>query len=303
MTSPTQKTPNLIVGLMIALGIVSNVLLVSWLDTQRAHAKTGEEIENLYLDGETARRLSLSFNGLVADWYWMRSLQYVGNKLINAPEDVVIDDLSKLDMRLLAPLLDAATTLDPQFLEPYEYAAVVLPGIDDAAAIRITNKGIAANPGAWRLYQHLGYIYWQQHDYKKASETYAVGSQIQGAPVWMEAMSARMAAEGGSRSVAREIYNRMYDQASDDKVREMARRRLLQLASLDEREALRNILVAFEARIGHCPSSWTELATIFTSRKIPTDRNGSPLDPSGAPYLLREDCKVELDPSSEVPPR
>jgi len=47
-------------------------------------------------------------------------------------------------------------------MEPYEYAAVILPAVKVEDAIRIINKGIAANPAAWRLYQHLGYIYWQQ---------------------------------------------------------------------------------------------------------------------------------------------
>jgi S-(hydroxymethyl)glutathione dehydrogenase/alcohol dehydrogenase len=47
--------------------------------------------ESLYLDGKTARRMSLGFNGLAADWYWMRSLQYVGRKIINHPEDMPLD--------------------------------------------------------------------------------------------------------------------------------------------------------------------------------------------------------------------
>ena len=55
-------------------------------------------------------------------------------------------------------------------MEPYEYAAIVLPGIDVKEAIRITRKGIAANPSSWRLHQHLGYIYWQQQDYEAARE-------------------------------------------------------------------------------------------------------------------------------------
>ena len=121
-------------------------------------------------------------------------------------------------------------------MEPYEYAAIVLPGIDEQEATRITQKGIAANPSSWRLHQHLGYIYWQRQDYEAARETYSRGSKLPGAPAWMEAMSGRMAAEGGSRNTAREIYRRMFEQAGDDKVKQMARRRLLQLDSLDERD-------------------------------------------------------------------
>ena len=175
------------------------------------------------------------------------------------PDNVPIDDLGALNLKLLAPLLDTATTLDPQFMEAYEYAAVVLPAVNVDEAIRITKKGIAANPGAWRLYHHLGYIYWQRGDFKTASETYGAGAAIPGAPPWMQAMKARMAAEGGSRATAREIYTRMYEQAADSQVKDMARRRLLQLDSLDQRDILRKILAAYTSKTGHCVSSWREV--------------------------------------------
>jgi tetratricopeptide (TPR) repeat protein len=166
----------------------------------------------------------------------MRSLQYVGKKILSQPEDVAIDDLSKLNLKLLAPLLDTATTLDSEFLDPYEYAAIVLPAVDVQEAIRITQKGIDANPNAWRLYQHLGYIYWQQGNYQAASETYGRGAQIPGVPPWMLAMKAKMLADGGSRDTAREIYIRMFEESNDEQVKDMARKHVLQLDSMDQRE-------------------------------------------------------------------
>lgn len=299
--STQRNTTAILISIVIA-GMACVVLLAKWSESRRGQIPAIVEQERLYLTGNTVRRMSLGFNGLAADWYWMRSLQYVGRKIINTPEDVVIDDLSQLDLKLLAPLLDAATTLDPEFMEPYEYAAVVLPSIDLQEAIRITSKGIAANPNAWRLYQHLGYIHWQQHDYKTASETYGKGSKIPGAPPWMEAMSARMAAEGGSRGVAREIYMRMYEQAADEKVKDMARRRLLQLDFFDQRDALRQMLSAFQQRAGRCPATWRELEPALRSLRWQRDANGAPLDPSGAPYVLNApECDVELNPKSEVP--
>ena len=162
------------------------------------------------------------------------------------PRTFHIDDLGQLNLKLLAPLLDTATTLDPEFLDPYEYAAIVLPAVDVQQAIRITQKGIDANPNAWRLYQHLGYIYWQQRNYQAASEIYGRGAQIPGAPPWMEAMKAKMVAEGGSRDTAREIYTRMYEQSAEEQVKEMARRRLLQLDSLDQRDGLRKLFTAYQ---------------------------------------------------------
>ncbi|MGH9880708.1 MAG: hypothetical protein ACRD6N_04670, partial [Pyrinomonadaceae bacterium] len=147
-------------------------------------------------------------------------------------------------------------------------------------------------------------IYWQQRDYKTASDTYARGAKIPGAPLWMEAMSARMEAEGGSRAVAREIYGRIYEQATDSKVKEMARRRLLQVDSLDEQDVLRQVLAAYQSRLGRCPASWREIEPALRTLKWRVDSSGAPLDPAGTPYhLLKDRCVVVLDPHSEVPMR
>jgi tetratricopeptide (TPR) repeat protein len=230
----------------------------------------------------------------------MRSLQYVGRKIINLPADVELDNLGQLNLKTLAPLLDTATTLDPQFLDPYEYAAVVLPSIDVNEAIRITKKGIDANPTAWKLYQHLGYIYWQLGDFTSAADAYGRGAEIPGAPPFFAAMKARMLAEGGSRNTAREIYRQMFEQSTDDSVKEMARRRLMQVDSLDERDALRKILSTYQVRTGHCPENWKELEPVLRSLRVPVDSASAPLDPSGAPYVLKG-CDVDLDLKSEVP--
>jgi tetratricopeptide (TPR) repeat protein len=293
----------LLLTLLIGLGSV--VGLSRWLDSHRPPVDAKVQEEQLYLNGATARRISLGFNGLAADWYWMRSLQYVGRKIVEVPGNVPIDSLGQLNLKLLAPLLDAATTLDPQFLEPYQYAAIVLPDIDRAEAIRITKKGIAANPDAWRLHQHLAYIYWQQKDFQAAGEAYDQGSKLPGAPAWMLGMKAKMAVEGGSRDLAREIYQRMYEQAEDSQVKEMARRRLLQLDSLQQTDALGKVLSAVKEKVGRCPASWKEIEPVLRALRVNLDPAGAPLDPSGAAYILRPaNCEIVIDiQKSEVPVR
>ena len=293
-----MKTITLV--LVVLVGMACAALLVRRLETLRPPPDPNVVDESLYLDGKTAKRITLGFNGLAADWYWMRSLQYVGFKVMN--NEMPLDNLGQLNMKLLAPLLDTATTLDPAFLDPYEYAAIVLPSIDVQQAIRITQKGIEANPQAWRLYQHLGYIYWQQRQYQAASEIYGRGAQIPGAPPWMEAMKARMAAEGGSRSTAREIYTRMFEQSAEEKVRDMARKRLLQLDAWDQQDALRKLMTTYQARVGTCPNSWKELEQVFRALRVPVDASGAPLDPTGVPYILRAGaCEAELNSDSEIP--
>jgi tetratricopeptide (TPR) repeat protein len=298
-----DRLKSITLGLVILVGMAGAALLVRTTDALRPPVDPNAIDESLYLNEKTARRMSLGFNGLVADWYWMRSLQYVGKKIGNHQGDIRLDDLSNLNLKLLVPLLETAMTLDPQFIQPYEYAAVVLPSIDVQQAIRLTEKGINANPNAWRLYHHLGYIYWRQGQYQVASETYGRGSQIPGAPAWMEAMKAKLLSEGGSRSTAREIYTRMYEQSDDEQVKEMTRKHLMQLDSLDQQDGLRKLFAAYQTRTGKCPESWPELGQIFRTLKIPMDQSGAPLDPSGAAYLLKAGaCEVALDPKTTKVP-
>jgi len=300
-TARRQSSSTVALIVLLVSGMAAVVLLAGQIDSQRP-ATTQTSEEKLYLSGKTVRRLSLGFNGLVADWYWMRSLQYVGKKILDLPTETSLDRLGQLNLTLLAPLLETATTVDPQFREPYLYAAVVLADVDPDRAIQIMKKGIAANPTEWRFHQHLGYIYWRQKNFQAAGETYSQGSAIPGAPRWLEAMKARMIADGGSRDVAREIYRRMFEQAEDEKVKEMAYRRLLQLDSLDQQDGLRKVLKLYESKAGRCPASWREIEPALRALRVPVDAAGAPIDPSGTPYvLLKDGCDLDLGDGSQVP--
>jgi tetratricopeptide (TPR) repeat protein len=303
-----RETALLALVILFSLGAV--VAVSRWIEARRPPVDAALEEERLYVTGAAARRMSLGFSGLVADWYWMRSLQYVGRKIINSRDDVQLDDLKALDLKLLYPLLDTATTLDPQFTAVYEYGGVVLPAINDEEAVKLLRKGIANNPSYWRFHQYLGYIYWKRGDFKTARDVYEEGSRIAGAPLWMKQMSARMEAEGGSRAMAREMYQRMMDESDDEQVREMAARRILQIYSFEQRDAIRRVLEEFRQSSGRCVSSWKEIAPQLSNARLPDnarlqlDASGAPLDPAGTPYVLvKNGCDVDLDRKSKVPYR
>jgi tetratricopeptide (TPR) repeat protein len=297
-----ERARDLLLLLLVAAGLAACFGLTRWLDARRAAADPFASYEELYLKPETARRMSLAFNGLAADWYWLRSLQYVGRKMDAYHERFSLDDLSPLGVRRLAPLLEQATALDPQFMAAYEYGAVVLPSIDPDAAVRLVERGIRENPQDWWLYQHLGYIHWQAGRFREAGEAYEAGARRPGAPQWMNAMAAQMKARGGSREVARQMYLRMYEGANDDQVKGLAVARLAQIDSLEERERIRRALAAFRERAGHCPADWREVAPLLRNAGLRLTAAGAPLDPSDAPYVLdAAACEVSLGPDSKIP--
>jgi len=305
-----RRSTDVVLVAVILIALITVVALSRWLDSHRPPMDPSFEEEKLYLSGNTAKRLSLGFNGIAADWYWMRSLQYLGRKVVNyednSTEQLSLNDLSVLELHLLPSLLRVSTSLDPEFMGPYELGAMILPTFNTDEAVTLLNYGIEHNPDAWRLYQHLGYIYWQQHDYQRSSEIYGKGARIAGAPEWMAEMSARVAAEGGSRNAARDMYQHLYDESKDDQVKELIKRRLMQVESFDERDAIRAALKDFQTRTGHCASSWKDIAQALRASRLRIDvQTGAPVDPSDTPYVLAKNgCDVDLDyPRSKVPYR
>lgn len=290
-------------AILIAAGFAAIIALSGPLE--RAHPRLPESYSDsdLSMNGSRLKGFALGMEGLLADWYWMRGLQYIGDKLIkNADKKVSYEDLTSINPHLLLPLLQNATDLDPHFVEAFSYGAIVLPAIDKKAAVEFAQKGIANNPGEWRLYQHLGYIYWRQGDYEKAAETYEKGSQIPGASRFMSLMVASMRIEAGSRATARAIYRQMLADSEDEAVRITAERHLMELDWLDQRDAIREVLRVVQEKNGRCVERLNEIVPLLLKVQFPeggdfqVDRSNNLVDPSGSAYLFdREKCDVTLD--------
>lgn len=295
------KQTTLIVAVLI-FGFAAVFALSGFLEKNRPALPEGYEDQDLAVQGANLKGYALGSEGLLADWYWMKSLQYIGDKVIKNERPMSLDNMRDLNPRLLYPYLDNATTLDPQFLSVYEYGAMVLPAIDDSQAIKLLEKGIKENPKSWRLYHNLGYIYWRMKNYEKASEMYSAGAKIEGAPDWMRLMAAKTKSDGGSRETARQIYGQIFDQAEDAKTRETAQLRLWQLDSLDERDAVQKVLSDFKSKNNRCANNWREILPLLRTVKLSDgkdfrlDNADNLVDPSGVPYILdKENCTVKLD--------
>lgn len=297
-----------VLSFVISLGIASVALVSNRIDAYRVTSFVESSDEQLYVKAPTLKRLSLAFNGLAADWYWMRALQLVGRKSLDYQSthsgQMSLNDLGALDLRILPQLLRSSTTLDPQFIAPYEYGAMILPTFNTEEAIALLTYGVENNPDQWRLYQHLGYIYWQRNDFQRAGELYLTGAKIKDAPRWMAEMGARMQLEGGSREAARQMYQHLYQESNDDFVKQMLLRRLLQVDSFEQRDLIRRVIGEYSGKNKHCPSSWKDISAALLALRLRIDTTGAPLDPAGTPYLLKKDgCEVDLDPRSQVPYR
>ncbi|MGB2752766.1 MAG: hypothetical protein WBC19_11975 [Pyrinomonadaceae bacterium] len=291
-------------AVILIAGFAAVISLTGYVEAKRPPLPVGYTDADLNINGSDLRGYAFGTEGLIADYYFMRSLQYVGDKLLSQGDKTIdLNDLRGLNARLLYPMLENATDLDPHFIAAYSYGAVVLPAIDPQKAINIASKGIVNNPDYWRLYQHLGYIYWRLGQFDRASEIYEKGSNIQGASPFMRMMAASMKTEGGSRQTARKIYSEMAATSEDEQVRITAERSLQGLDSMDERDAIDKVLADAKLQNGGCVNSLVEILSMLRNVRLPEGRefnvdNANRLvDPTGAPYLLdKESCRVKLDP-------
>jgi tetratricopeptide (TPR) repeat protein len=201
---------------LLIMGIGLSAAAQNWLDAQRRPEEMPGSIdETLYLTaGEALKRASMGFDGLLADLYWIRTIQYFGRNRERQKAERGVVDLRQ--MRQLEPLLEMTTELNPHHIAAYRFGAFFLRYIDPEKAVSFANRGIRNNPDEWRLYQDLGFIYWRFGRYREASDAYLAGSRIAGAPPWMEAMAATMLVRGGDSETAREIFERLCE-GSDDK--------------------------------------------------------------------------------------
>jgi tetratricopeptide (TPR) repeat protein len=306
-----MKSNVLLAIAVITFGFVGVFLLSSFLERNRITVPDSYQDEDLALQGRKLKGYALGAEGLLADWYWMRSLQYIGDKVLRKGIDKVnIDDLTEMNPRLLYPMLDNATELDPKLMAAFSYGATVLPAIDSQQAIKLTEKGIAANPNEWRLLQYLGYIYWKLKDYEKAGEVYDRGAAMPGAPPFFRMMAARIRTESGSRDLAREIYKQSIAEAPDIQSKTVGELRLMELDSMDERDAIDAVLGEYRERTGKCAKKWSDIVPRLANVRLPNDRKfrmnaaDEIVDPSGTAYVLDgTTCTAQLSPSTKIPLR
>jgi tetratricopeptide (TPR) repeat protein len=264
------------------------VMLQMRIDAQQKNfAKQNEEL--LIQSGPLLKKLSLGYNSLLADVYWTRAVQYYGAKL----------PTSDRDFRLLAPMLDVATTLDPNLVVAYHFGAFFLSEKQGGAgrpdlAVELVKKGVAANPDSWQIAADLGFLYYLRlKDYEKASAAYLQASKIPGAPQIFKLLAARVASKGGAFETSRMIWAETYESTQDPKVKQYALDQLKALKVQQDEAELNQLAQDYRDRFGSYPSFMMDLITTGMIA-------GAPVDPEGFPYVFGPDGKAQLNPKSPI---
>ena len=249
-----------------------------------------EQDEVLVRSPKLMKLATLEYGTLAADIYWTRAVQYYGGKRLS--EDTNLESLW--------PLLDVATTLDPNLIPAYRFGATFLAQPEPRGAgrpdlaIQLLQRGIDANSEYWRFYQDLGNIYYLNlKDFSKAGEAYLEGSRKPGAAAWMKVMAARFLEKGESRETSAMLWSELFESSTDAAIKQNARINLELLRADEDIDHINEIAEQFAAKSGRPPRSVREMVQ---SGFIP----GEPLDPRGVPYVINREGKAQISEKSPL---
>ena len=279
----------MIAGACLVLSLAASSFMLHQVDQLRPQA-TLEEV--LFLNSpKVIKRASLGYDGLMACIYWTRAVQYFGNR----------HHFAATSYKLLAPLLEITTQLDPHLLVAYEFGSSFLApkppfgAADPKSAIDLMNYGIQNNPDNWKLYYDLGFVYYTElKDYKGAAEAFARGSQVPNAHPFLKVIAAQMASHAGDYETARMLWRASYQNTQDKLIKQSAVDHLRSLRVDEDVEHLQAAVTRFGERNGRLPVSMAELVS---AEGLP----GTPVDPDGHPYKMAPEGRIEVRVPKDFP--
>jgi len=277
-----------IAGTMLVCSIVSAALLTRAVDHLRPTAPLQEM---LYITSpKLLKRLCLGYDGLLADIYWTRTVQYFGGTHSRGGGTY----------KLLWPLLNITTQLDPQLVPAYEFGETFLVAKppqgagDPQKAIELARSGIQNNPDNWRMYYDLAFVYYDQKNYRGAAEAFLQGSQLPNTHPFLKIMAAQMAQHGGDLNTARMMWSATYQTTDDALIRANAAAHLRAIQVDEDVTVLEQFIQKYRDKTGHLPAAFSDMVSAGLIK-------GIPLDPIGHPYSLEPGGRVVVSVPEDLP--
>ncbi len=286
---PVRSASGRVAKVVLVLSMAGAIFTLHAIDGLRRGSSLRE---TLYIRSTTAlRRMSLGYTGLLADIYWTRAVQYFGGKHFMASEDY----------ELLYPLLEITTALDPKLTVAYQFGGNFLaPHRPEGAgrpeeAVDLLKFGIQKNPDNWKLYYSLGFVYYMElKDYAKAADAFEQGSHAPNAHPFLRILAARMAQNAGKFETARMLWVTTYESTQDEQIRQNAAQHFQALRVDEDVTHLEEAVAKYREITGKAPVSMLDLEREGLLR-------GAPSDPTGHPYKLMPDGRIEVDDPELIP--
>jgi hypothetical protein len=199
-------------------------------------------------DGRMLRAAAMGQRLLLADYYWLQTVSYMGETLMAGSKR----------WEALYPLADLVTDLDPRYGYAYQVAGSNLAGLagrhDEAE--RILKKGMENVPDRWSLpFVHATNKFLYQEAWAEAAE-YARRAAAVGKRPHLALLAANLSAMADTEDeyqVSIDFLDQMLEQAEQPELKEQLRTRRLRLETFRELSRLERAVAAHRAATGALP--------------------------------------------------
>ncbi|MBI3449191.1 MAG: tetratricopeptide repeat protein [Acidobacteria bacterium] len=223
----------------------------------------------LYLpSGKYLRALAPGYRELLADAVYLWSIQYYSS-YDSGDRYKYLDHIYS----------NVITELDPHYEDPYLIGALIMAmeAGDLEMALRLLDKGIAANPGDWLLAFEAGfYCYDTLHDYPRAARYFERAMKVPGVHPLVGRLHAEMYNRIGDRRTSWKYWLEIYQSGSDEYTRAVAWRHAHDLKIQIDIEELQSAVKAYAAARGGNPPGLEALVTAGLVDRVPKDAEGTP---------------------------
>jgi hypothetical protein len=231
-------------------------------------------------DGKALRVLSLGFDRLVADLFWLRTVYYIG------------DDRSfRAGYPAAERLAMLVTDIDPEFRTVYVLMSGALSGLarDPEAATRLLEKGVA-HVEYWKLHFLLGFNYFiERLDFPAAARQMQIAAGMEGSPVYLPLLASRLYAQGGDPETAIAFIRARLAEEQHEDTRKALEKRYWDLWITRDLRQIDRAIAQYRAGQGAEPTAIEQLVTAGLLER-------SPADPKGGAYRIVEGhATTELD--------
>jgi tetratricopeptide (TPR) repeat protein len=213
-----------VIRLVTSVGGLLLLALAGFISQEAPRRSTVEAFELRYFpSGKLLRAASVGFSGVAADLSFLRGVQYYGEHR-----------RSDRQYPWAAHIFDVVVELDPRFVEPYLFGALVVS--EDARQIDrgldLLERGMAENPDRWELPFRAGFIaYVHQKDHLRAARWFEQALACPGAPEYVHKFAAYVYRQGGNKAASLRLWRDLAQTTDDPALREVAERYIREIES------------------------------------------------------------------------
>jgi tetratricopeptide (TPR) repeat protein len=275
---PASRTPGPLAGILpivvIVWGFVGAYLIQLSLDRAGENRMRERAMAEMayFPSGRFVREASIEYQGLAADFVWLRAIQYYGYHL-----------MSDRKYEWLGHVFGILTSLDPGFIGAYHFGAITLAW--DARkpheAVDFLTDGMKANPLSWQIPFDAGFIcYMVLRDYDRASTFFEVASKMPNAWFILARWAAIAKAKAGDFRTAREMWLDILKGTENRALKALVVRQLKNLITEEAIDRLQKAAQRFQEDKRRPPGDLSELVDAGCIERIPDE-------PYGGQYVLK----------------